>query len=64
MLALSSGSASLSSTFIIIMIAAVIVAFFWRTLLKIGIAAMIIGFAFVLVSGLLDILHALRGLIP
>ena len=64
MLALSPGSASLSPTFIFIIIAAVIVAVFWQIVLRIGIAALVIGFVFVLVSGLLDILHALRGLFP
>jgi len=64
MLALPPGSASLSPTFIVIIIAAVILAVFWQTLLNIGIAALVIGFLFVLVSGVLDILHALRGLIP
>ena len=41
-----------------------VVAAFWRTLLKIGIAAVIIGFVFLLVTGLLDILHGLHALIP
>ncbi len=64
MLALSSGSPSLSPTLIFIIIAAVILAVFWRAVLRIGIAAIVIGFMFLLVSGVLDILHTLRGLFP
>ena len=64
MLALSSASPGPSPTLILIIIAAVIVAAFWRTILKIGIAAVIIGFVFLLVTGLLEILHALHLLVP
>ena len=51
-------------TLVLIIIAAVVVAAFWRTILKIGLAAMIIGFLFLLVTGLLEIVHALHALIP
>jgi hypothetical protein len=51
------------STLVLIVIAAVVVSAFWRTILKIGIAAIIIGFAFLLVSGLLEILHGLHALL-
>jgi|HubBroStandDraft_2_1064218.scaffolds.fasta_scaffold6301157_1 hypothetical protein len=54
----------MNSTLVIIIIAAVIVAAFWRPVLKIGVAAVIIGFAFLFVTGLLDIVHSLRALIP
>lgn len=64
MLALASASQGQNSTLVVLIIAAVVVAVFWQILLRIGIAAMIIGFVFVLVSGLLEILHTLRGLIP
>lgn len=64
MLALASASQGLNPTFVLIIIGAVVVAVFWRMVLKIGIAALIIGFVFLLVSGLLDILQGLRGLIP
>jgi hypothetical protein len=63
MLALASASQGLNSTLILIIIAAVIVAAFWRFILKIGIAAIIIGFLFLLVTSLLDILHGLNALI-
>jgi hypothetical protein len=49
---------------VLIVIAAVIVAVFWKTLFKVAIAALIIGFVFLTVSGLLDILHGLHALIP
>jgi hypothetical protein len=64
MLALASAPQGQNPTFILIIIAAVFVAFFWQTILKIGIAAMIIGFLFLLATGLLDILHGLHALIP
>ena len=53
-----------SPTLILILIAAVVVAFCWRGLFKIGLAAVVIGLAFLMVSGLLDFLHGLHSLIP
>lgn len=64
MLALSQAPQGQNPTLILIIIAALVVAAFWQTILKIGIAAVIIGFVFLLVSGLLSILHALHALIP
>ena len=64
MLALASASHGQNSTLIVIIIAAVAVAAFWRTILKVGIAAMIIGLLFLFIAGLLDILHGLHALIP
>jgi hypothetical protein len=64
MLALASASQGQNPTLILIIIAAVIVAAFWRTILTIGCAAAIIGFVFLLVIGLLEILHALHTLVP
>lgn len=52
------------STLVLIIIAAVIAAFFWRPILKIAIAALVIGFAFLFVTGLLEIVHGLHALIP
>jgi hypothetical protein len=49
---------------VLIIIAAVILAVFWKTLLKIIIAALIIGFVFLCVTSVLDIAHALHALIP
>lgn len=64
MLALASAPQGLNSTLILIIIAAVIVAAFWRPILKIGIAAVIIGFVFVFVTAMLDIVHSLHAIIP
>jgi hypothetical protein len=63
MLALATASPGQNSTLILIIIAAVIVAAFWRAILKVGIAVIIIGFAFLLVTSLLDILHGLQALL-
>jgi hypothetical protein len=63
MLALATASPGQNPTLILIIIAAVIVAAFWRAILKVGIAAIIIGFAFLLVTSLLDILHGLQALL-
>jgi len=52
------------STLILIIIASVVVAAFWRTILKIGIAAIIIGLVFLYVTGLLEIVHAVHALVP
>jgi hypothetical protein len=54
----------MNPTLVLIIIGAVIVAAFWRPILKIGLAAVIIGFTFLFVTGLLDIVHSLRALVP
>jgi hypothetical protein len=64
MLALATASQGQNPTLILLIIAVVIVAAFWRAILTIGCAAVIIGFVFLLVSGLLEILHALHMLVP
>ena len=63
MLALATASPGQNSTLILIIIAAVIAAAFWRAILKVGIAMIIIGLAFLLVTSLLDILHGLQALL-
>jgi putative effector of murein hydrolase LrgA (UPF0299 family) len=64
MLALASASHSQDPTLILILIAAVFVAAFWRTILKIAIAALIIGFLFLFITGTLDVVHVLHALMP
>ena len=64
MLAFSSTPQSESPTFILFVVAVVTVAVFWRFILKVGISAVIIGFIFLLVTVLLEIIHSLRALIP
>jgi hypothetical protein len=63
MLALATASPGQNPTLILIIIAAVIVAACWRAILKVGIAVIIIGFAFLLITSLLDILHGLQALL-
>lgn len=64
MLALASASPGQNSTLVIVIVAAVAVVVFWRTILKVGIAAVIIGFLFLFIAGLLDVMHGLHALIP
>jgi hypothetical protein len=64
MLALASAPPGQNSVLILIAIAAVVVAVFWQTILKIGIAALIIGFVFLFATGLLEVVHGPRSLIP
>ena len=64
MLALVAASQGQNPIPVFIVIAAVVVAVFWRMILKVGIAALIIGFMFLLVSGVLEVLHVLHALIP
>jgi putative effector of murein hydrolase LrgA (UPF0299 family) len=64
MLALATAPQGQNPTLILIIIGAVVAAVFWRTILKIGIAATVIGFVFLLVTVLLDIVHGLHALIP
>ena len=49
---------------VLIIIAVVIVAAFWKTLFKVLIAALVIGFVFLCATGVLDIMHAVHTLIP
>jgi hypothetical protein len=49
---------------VLIVIAAVVLAVFWKTLLKILIAALVIGFVFLCVTGVLELVHGLHVLIP
>jgi hypothetical protein len=64
MQALSQATPAASPTLILIIIAAVILVVFWQTILKFGIAVLIIGFVFLLVTGVLDIAHVLHALVP
>ena len=64
MLALATASQGQNPILIVIVIAAVVVAVFWRAILRAGMAALVIGFMFLLVNGLLDVVHALHALFP
>jgi hypothetical protein len=63
MIALGSVSQGLNSTLVIVVLAAIIAAACWRFLIKVGIALLLIGFFFVVVSFLLGIVHGLHALI-
>jgi hypothetical protein len=64
MLALASAVQGHYLTPIVILVAAVIVAFFWQPILRIGIAALVIGLLFLLATGTIDLIHALHALLP
>ena len=54
---------ALSPTLILIIIGVVVVYAFWRTIFKVAIIAVIVGFVFLLVTGTLDVVHVLRALL-
>jgi hypothetical protein len=63
MLALAaSASHGLNPTVILLIIAAVLAAAFWQTILKIAIAALIIGFLYLFITGTVDVVHLLHAL--
>lgn len=58
MLALTTAAhAGLSPSQTLFIIAAIVAAVFWRGLVKIGLAVLIIGFVFLLISGAAALLH-------
>lgn len=61
----ASGSAShgLSPALILIVIGAVLLAAFWQTILKIAIAALVIGLFYLFIIGTVDVVHTLHALI-
>lgn len=54
---------ALSPTLILVIIGVIVVYAFWRTIFKVVIIALIIGFVFLLVTSTLDIVHALRAML-
>jgi hypothetical protein len=64
MLALASASHGLNPTLILLVIAALVVAAFWQTILKIAIAGLIVGFLYLFITGTVDVVHLLHALIP
>jgi len=54
---------ALSPTLILIIISVLVVYAFWRTIFKVAIIALIIGYVFLLVTGTLDAVHVLRALL-
>ena len=61
----AAGSAShgLSPALILIIIGAVLLAAFWQTILKIAIAALVIGFFYLFITSTVDVVHTLHALI-
>lgn len=64
MLALASTQQGQNPTLVLFLIVVVLVAIFWRAILAIGIAAIFVGFVFLIVTISVDILHGLHALIP
>jgi hypothetical protein len=64
MLALASTQQGQNPTLVLFLIIVVVVAVCWRAILAIGIAAITVGFVFLLVTISVDILHGLHALIP
>jgi len=64
MLALATAAHGQDPTQILIVLAAVGAAIFWRSLLKIGLALVIIGFFLLLITGAAAVVHGLHPLIP
>jgi hypothetical protein len=67
MLALASAAAaqgSQSSGLVLVLIAAVGVAIFWRGLIKVGLALIVVLFAVLLVGGAEALIHGIQLLIP
>ena len=64
MLALASAQQGQNPVLVLFLIAVVLVAVFWRAILTFAIAAIIVGFVFLLVATWIDTIHALHALIP
>jgi hypothetical protein len=58
------GLGSLSSTETLTIVGAIIAAFFWQTIIKIGLAVLVIGFLILLFEGATAFLHVLHAIIP
>jgi hypothetical protein len=63
-LALASAQQGQNPTLVLFLIAVVAVAVFWRAIVAFGIAALVVGFVFLLVTIWLDAIHGLHVLIP
>jgi hypothetical protein len=64
MLAVAAAAHGQDHTQILLILAAIALAMFWKAALKLGLALIVIGFVVVLVKGDTTILHGLRALIP
>jgi hypothetical protein len=64
MLAVAAAAHGQDHTQILLILAAIALAMFWKAALKLGLALIVVGFVVVLVKGDTTILHGLRALIP
>lgn len=64
MLALATAAHGQDSAQILVLLAAVAAAIFWRSLLKIGLAIVVIGFFLMLATTVTALIHGLHLLIP
>ena len=64
MLAVAAAAHGQDHTQILLILAAIALAMFWKAAIKLGLALIIVGFVVVLVKGDTTILHGLRALIP
>ena len=64
MLAVATAAHGQDPSQILIILAAIVAAIFWRGLIKIGIALVIILFAVLMITGLSAVLHEIRLVMP
>jgi hypothetical protein len=64
MLALATAVHGQGPSSILILLAAVVAAIFWRVLIKVGIALIVILFAVLMITGASAFLHELRLIVP
>lgn len=64
MLAVAAAAHGQDHTQILIILAAIVLAMFWRAAIKIGLALLVVAFVVVLVKGDTTLIHGLRALIP
>ena len=64
MLAVAAAAHGQDHTQILIILAAIALAMFWRAAIKIALALLVVAFVVVLVKGDTTLIHGLRALIP
>jgi hypothetical protein len=64
MLAVATAAHGLDHTQILLILAAIALAMFWKAAIKLGLALIVVGFVVVLVKGDAILIHGLHALIP
>lgn len=64
MLAVAAAAHGLDHTQILLILAAIALAMFWKVAIKLGLALIVVGFVVVLVKGDAILIHGLHALIP